>query len=83
MLRGEPGPASAVGRQDRPQGIPPLNELLTGGRTIVVTVAGPDNTVITADVLARLADSLVGHGDPLARVQVVAHRPARGNGNGR
>jgi hypothetical protein len=50
--------------------------VLAGGRTIVVTVAAPDGTVVTGDVLARLADSLVGHGDPLARVRVVAHRPA-------
>ena len=50
--------------------------VLPGGRTIVVSVAGPDGDVVTADVLASLVDSLHGHGDPLARVQVVAHRPA-------
>jgi len=49
--------------------------VLAGGRTIVVTVAGPDGTVVPDLVLGRLALSLRGHGDPLARVQVVAHRP--------
>ena len=51
--------------------------VLPGGRTIVVSVAGPDDTVVPDTVLGRLAASLVGHGDPLAQVRVVAHRPEK------
>jgi hypothetical protein len=50
--------------------------VLPGGRTIVVTVAGPDGGAVPADALGRLAESLRGHGDPLAQVRVVAHRAA-------
>jgi predicted phage baseplate assembly protein len=50
---------------------------LPGGRTIVVTVAGPGGQPVPDEVRGRLADSLRSHGDPLARVEVVPHRPAR------
>jgi predicted phage baseplate assembly protein len=51
--------------------------VLPGGRTIVVSVAGPGGTVVPGAVLSRLVASLVGHGDPLAQVRVVAHRPEK------
>lgn len=44
-------------------------------RTIVVTVAGPGGHPVPGTVAAALAKALRGHGDPLAPVTVVGHRP--------
>jgi predicted phage baseplate assembly protein len=46
-------------------------------RTIVVTVAAEGGTLVPAAVRDRLAAALRGHGDPLAPVAVVPHRPVR------
>jgi hypothetical protein len=45
-------------------------------RTIVVTVAGPGGAAVADSVAAMLATALRSHGDPLAAVTVVPHRPA-------
>ncbi|MGY2012126.1 putative baseplate assembly protein [Nocardia gipuzkoensis] len=49
---------------------------LVGGRTIVVTVAGPDGTEVPAGTRARLVSSLRTFGDPTVSVLVLPHRAA-------
>ncbi len=49
---------------------------LRAGRTIVVSVAGPDGAPVPAVTVERLERALIKAGDPLARVVVLAARMA-------
>ncbi|WP_431970456.1 putative baseplate assembly protein [Nocardia sp. bgisy134] len=49
---------------------------LTGGRSIVVTVAGPDGAKVPAATRSRLVTSLRTFGDPTVSVLVLPHRAA-------
>jgi predicted phage baseplate assembly protein len=50
---------------------------LRTGRTVVVSVCGPDGTAAPATTVAQLAAALRRYGDPLARVEVLPARQAR------
>ncbi|MFD8011457.1 baseplate J/gp47 family protein [Streptomyces sp. NPDC058955] len=50
---------------------------LRTGRTIVVSVCGPDGGAAPDVTVARLAAALRRHGDPLARVEVLSARQVR------
>ena len=50
---------------------------LSSGPVIAITIAGPDNVIITPDnpVWINLADALAGSGDPHVAVRLLPHRP--------